>query len=478
MLSNPVRISVGPTETLGRPIAPATLLTPIDVRYNRDTASDDPAEPIQRSNPSIPPQQPMNRRRFLRTAGVVGAAAASGCATRLNPLGGTPTPELTPTPEAPSTRAGTALTGTYPGGPNPDDAIANLRLVTEWLDRPPAVTLVFVDGLVPDAAKRGFVEGPLTAIWEAGHVPLLTWQPFAREMQDTSETVEHAIAAGEYDGHLSSWATLLESWARPYGGRTRGRRFYFRPAHETNGDWFPWSAVDSSRIDATVTPAPNGSGSPNGTREPNPAAGTPEGYVGMWRRLYEAFGETALDGSNVQWVWAVNADEIGGVRAERYYPGDRYVDWVGLDGFNFGGTQSYSTWRTPAEVFDPMLGRLRDLTDKPVALTEFASASFVGSEGDGEYRPPRKAAWIEAAFEYVVENDIKMTCWFNVDKRGEDEGDWAVFGGERGTERATVSDGRYSAYPVYNRTVSGERFLGARTDYPALLTDAEFAGEF
>jgi beta-mannanase len=420
----------------------------------------------------------MNRRSFLRSTGVLGTVAATGCSARLDPFSEPSTPEVTPTPEAPPTRAGTALTGIYPGGPNRENAIANLDAATEWLDRPPAVALVFVDALVPDDAKQGFVEGPLTAIWDAGHVPLITWQPFAREMQATSETVERAIAAGEHDDHVSSWATLLESWARPRGGRTRGRRFYFRPAHEMNGNWFPWSAVDSSRIDATVTPVRNDSANTNGSGGEGRAAGTPTDYVEMWRRLFDAFGATELDGSNVRWIWTVNADEIGGVRAEQYYPGDEYVDWVGLDGFNFGGSQSYSSWRTPEELFDPMLGRLRELTDKPVALTEFGSASLVGSNGNGEHRPARKAAWIEAAFEYVEANDIKMTCWFNIDKTGADEADWAVFGGDRGTERVTLSGERYRAYGAYNRTVSGEEFLGARTDYPPLLTDDEFAGTF
>jgi len=429
---------------IGRPtLSSPTALEFTDVRHP-DAVPDDHSLAIRRSKRYTLPPQSMNRRTFLRSVGVLGAAGTSGCAAQLNPVAETPTPELTPTPEPPATRAGTALTGLYPGGPNRENATANLGAYTEWLDQPPAVALVFVDGLISDGAKQGFVEGPLTDIWNAGHVPMLTWQPFAQAKQQTSETVERAIAAGEHDDHLSSWATLLESWARPHGDRTRGRRFYFRPAHEMNGDWFPWSAVDSSRIDTTVTAVPNGSSSANATGSESPAAGTPGEYVEMWRRLHDAFGATDLDATNIQWVWTVNADEVGGVRMERYYPGDEYVDWVGLDGFNFGGSQPYSSWRTPETLFDPMLERLRELTDKPVALTEFATSSFTGSKGNGEYRPARKADWIEAAYEYVAENDIKMTCWFNVDKSGADETDWAVFGSERGTSPVSISGTEYA----------------------------------
>jgi len=309
---------------------------------------------------------------------------------------------------------------------------------------------------------------------------MISWQPFVPERQQTSETIERAIATGEYDDQLAEWALLLESWARPQGGRTRGRRFYIRPAHEMNGNWFPWSPVDASRIDATVTPVPGGSGNANETLAgESRAAGTPDNYIVMWRRLYDMFGKTDLDETDMQWVWAVNADEVpSNNRTERYYPGDAFVDWVAIDGFNFGATQSYSSWRTPEELFDPMLERLRGLTDKPVALTEFASTSIVSGEAGTEPRPERKAAWIENAFSYVEQNDIKMTCWFNIDKTGADESDWAIFGGERGTGQVSASGTEYAAYEAYKRTVTGDSFLGALPDYPALLTDDEFAGEF
>jgi mannan endo-1,4-beta-mannosidase len=426
----------------------------------------------------------MDRRTFLRTAGLVGIAGASGCSLPFdsspipngsdgNGSGETPTPELTPTPEPPDTRSGAALTGVYGGG---DGLVANLENYSSWLGQKPAVALVFVDAFGPTSAKRGFVEGALTNIWKAGHVPLISWQPFEQKKNQTSETIEREIANGQYDDQLDEWASLLESWARPRGGNTRGRRFYFRPAHEMNGNWFPWSAVDATRIPATATPE---SGNPEGE---DPTAGIPKDYVGMWRRLHKAFSETALDESDIQWMWSPNADEIGGIRAERYYPGDEYVDWVGLDGFNFGEAQKYTTgrsnWRTPQTVFDPMLSRMRELTDKPIALAEFASSSAMYTGSEIEHRPQKKAQWIEDAFAYVSENDIKMTCWFNVDKTGQDEGDWAVFGGARGTSQANVDGKQYPAYESYKQAISADKYLAALTEYPPLLTDDEFAGTF
>ena len=424
----------------------------------------------------------MDRRTFLRTAGLVGITGVSGCSTPFDSLsnpngsntngtGGTSTPELTPTPEPPNTRSGAALTGVYAGG---DGIVANLESFSSWLGQKPAVALIFVDAFGPASAKRGFVEGALTNVWKAGHVPMISWQPFEQKSNETSETIERAIANGEYDDQIDEWASLLESWARPRGGNTRGRRLYFRPAHEMNGNWFPWSAVDSTRIEATASPESDNEGGED------PTAGIPEDYIEMWRQLHKRFSQTALDESDIQWVWSPNADEIGGIRAERYYPGDQYVDWVGLDGFNFGGSQRYSTgqsnWRSPEELFDPMLGRIRELTDKPVSLAEFASSS-VPNSGNG-HEPQQKAQWIRDAFTYVSENNIKMVCWFNVDKTGQDETDWAVFGGARGTSQVTVGGEQYPAYESYKETITSDKYLAALTDYPPLLTDNEFTGQF
>ena len=423
----------------------------------------------------------MDRRTFLRTTGLAGIAGLAGCSTPFDSVstpessngssangaptsgsGSTATSELTETPEAPQTRSGAALTGVYPGNENLNTV---LSAYSNWISKKPAVVLLFVDALDAPSATRGFVDNALTQIWNAGHVPMISWQPLLGTSNDTPEAVERRIANGDYDTKIKAWANALDSWANPRGEKTRGRRFYFRPAHEMNGNWFPWSAVDSSRIPAT-------------TDDP----GTAEDYVEMWRRVHRMFGNTGMDETNIQWVWSPNADEpSNSVRAEQYYPGDEYVDWVGLDGFNFGGSQEYengstSNWRSPKGIFGPMLNRVQDLTDKPVALTEFASSS-VPESGNG-HQPQQKAQWIQDAFEFVADNDIKMTCWFNVDKTGGDESDWAIFGGERGTSQVSIGGTQYAVYEAYNRTVSGSDYLGARPDYPPLLTDDEFAGNF
>jgi mannan endo-1,4-beta-mannosidase len=146
----------------------------------------------------------MDRRTLLRTAGLVGIAGASGCSTPFDSL---PIPNgsngngsgETPTPEPPDTRSGTALTGVYAGG---DGLVTNLGNYSSWLGQKPAVAVVFVDAFGPTSAKRGFVEGALTNIWKAGHVPLISWQPFEQKKNQTSETIEREISNCQYDDQL------------------------------------------------------------------------------------------------------------------------------------------------------------------------------------------------------------------------------------------------------------------------------------
>ena len=317
----------------------------------------------------------------------------------------------------------------------------------EWLDATPALAMEFVAGLSSQSWVDQFINTRLTPIWEAGSVPVLTWLPSTESPNETSSQITREIAAGEYDSFLEEWATQLSKWATTSDGSSK-RRLYLRPAHEMNGNWYPWSAADSSS--------------------------TADDYIEMWRRMHDVFSGTDLDETTVQWIWSPNADEIGDVRAEAYYPGDEYVDWVGLDGFNFGDSQSYSSWRTPEEVFLDMLGRMRDLTDKPVALTEFASSS----SRDGAYRPTAKAVWIKRLFRFVADQNIRMTCWFNVEKSGPDEADWAVLGGSRGTETYTVGGETYNTYGSYRASVNSPAIIRGGTDESPRLTDQQFMGEF
>jgi beta-mannanase len=67
----------------------------------------------------------------------------------------------------------------------------------------------------------------------------------------------------------------------------------------------------------------------------------------------------------------VNNEDYGNYTAEEYWVGDNYVDWVGVDGYNFGESRSSNGWIWPNQVFDNMIPRVRRLSStKPFSINE------------------------------------------------------------------------------------------------------------
>ena len=124
--------------------------------------------------------------------------------------------------------------------------------------------------------------------------------------------------------------------------------------------------------------------------------------------LFRAAGAT-----NVGWIWDPNADWNAASVYASYYPGDAYVDWVGMDGYNWGTTTS-DGWLTPVQVFGRSYAALRSLTAKPIIIEETGSTEQGGSKADWI---DELAATIPAQFPAV-----RAVVWFQRNK----ETDWRV----------------------------------------------------
>lgn len=152
------------------------------------------------------------------------------------------------------------------------------------------------------------------------------------------------------------------------------------PFHEMNGNWSPWS----------------------GTLNNN----TPEKFVTAWRRIHSLFEGV----TNVKFALVYNSvsiPNISGNQFKDYYPGDSYVDYVGLDGFNFG-----YPWMSFKSIFDAPLKQIA-LYNKPIYI--FSMGSVPGVD---------KALWISDALGVQVYNyPIEGWVWFN--QNGHD-GNWLV----------------------------------------------------
>jgi mannan endo-1,4-beta-mannosidase len=334
------------------------------------------------------------------------------------------------------------LLGAYYG--NQGWAMTDVRAMEAWQERRHAVVELFTDWSSSKKTLDNLFRQQLPNIWANGNVPLVTWEPFTSAA--TPADVEVRIARGDHDAYVRAWAQRLAAFLAGTDGRLHtgdDRRAYLRLGHEANGNWYPWGAAVG--------------------------ANRPADFVAMWQRVHGVLASTGVGPSQLQWIWAVNGDDVGGFAAEAFYPGAAYVDWVAVDAYNWGASQSWSSWKSPADVLGPMVSRLRALAPgKPLAVTETASTSATPSGSD----LAAKRAWVTDLYAWAPANGIGMVVWFNADK----ETDWAVFGGAAGDETFRSGRTRYRALSAYRLAVQSPSYAGTDPADVRLLTDDRFAG--
>jgi hypothetical protein len=249
-----------------------------------------------------------------------------------------------------------------------------------------------------------FPRGELESIRKYGAIPLFTWASEASSgVLEQPEFQLSDVAAGDYDSYIREWATAAREWGHP---------FFLRFDWEMNGDWYPWdeSLEDNSAGD----------------------------YVAAWRHVHDIFAEVGA--TNAAWTWCPYIDPNGKLTdLHELYPGDSYVDWTCLDGYNHGTkTNPSGRFRSFSELFGPSY---REITSeiapsKPMLIAEVASTEAGGS----------KPEWIEDMFEALPSEfpDVRGLMWFDYEYEGND---WAIETSTAATE--AFADG-----------VAEPRFLG------------------
>lgn len=257
-----------------------------------------------------------------------------------------------------------------PGG---STAVDEFLTVARTVGKAPSVVLSF-----SDFATAPPIAG-LDAVSAFGADPIVTWEPWRwieGGTYDSSGFALQSIVDGVHDDYLYRWADELTAWGKPV---------YLRFAHEPNGTWYPWSV----------------------------AAGTPaDVYVAAWRHVHDLFATRRAH--NVKWVWSPNVSFLGSSSTGATYPGDDYVDVVGVDGYNWGTSQPWSHWIAPTDLFVPTMDELRRIAPgKPQLVTEVGSAEAGGS----------KSEWIRNLVRMIESRrDVAGFVWFDHDK----EADWSM----------------------------------------------------
>lgn len=316
-------------------------------------------------------------RPAAAAAGLVAVLLVAGCGTDgasgptpAAPSSGTgASAAVTPTPfDAPLVPESGVYLGMYYGDGTQEDT-------DDAIGRVPQVHLTYVGW--EDAWTT---DGVLAEDVDRGQVSLVNWEPFDIDFQD--------IVDGRYDDLLAQRADEASALTEPV---------FVDLAAEMNEEE-GWGGHD------------------------------PALYVAAYRHVHDAF--EGKDGGNVVWVWAPNnVDSAGAPPALDYYPGDDYVDWTGMDGYNWGTSDPDLGWQSVEDVFRDLYDDLHTL-GKPIIVGETASAEEGGS----------KARWIEEIVPTLRDDfpDIRALVWFDVDK----ERDWRTRSSEESLDafRALAAD--------------------------------------
>jgi hypothetical protein len=94
--------------------------------------------------------------------------------------------------------------------------------------------------------------------------------------------------------------------------------------------------------------------------------------VATWQHIVTLFRRQGAD--NVTWLWTLQADEPSTGPIARWWPGEKYVTWIGIDGYY------YRPYETFASIFGKTIAQVRTLTGRPVLLSETAVGPVAGQE--------------------------------------------------------------------------------------------------
>jgi hypothetical protein len=185
-----------------------------------------------------------------------------------------------------------------------------------------------------------------TAIWihSTGSVPFirLMLRDSPDQYQNHYFTLSRIIR-GDFDADLKAWARAARNFGSP---------LLVEYGTEVNGYWFPW----------------------NGQWNGGPAG--PARFRDAYRHIIQVMRQEGT--SNIMWVFHVNTNDLPNVswnRFENYYPGDTYIDWVGLSAY--GAQTPMDAWCDSfRDMLDSSYPRLiRMSPTKPVIVLEFGVTS-------------------------------------------------------------------------------------------------------
>lgn len=224
-----------------------------------------------------------------------------------------------------------------------------------------------------------------------------------------------------------------------------------RFAHEMNGAWYPWGQDPTAYIPKfrLIADAVHQASRSSILWSPNEGGAYP----------YQGGRYQAQPGTEAMSQLDTNHDgqltEADDPYAP-YWPGDGYVDWVGLSVYHFGASYPWGENEVPSpnKLIGKITGTYKDAAvdqtivpdfyhtyavvhDKPFAISE-TGALYNASRSDGASELAIKQAWWDQLFSQTLTKrfpQLKLAAWFEHQKTENDTGssiiDWRATGNDQ-----------------------------------------------
>ena len=197
---------------------------------------------------------------------------------------------------------------------------------------------------------------------------------YANNVQLFDYTPMFDIIDGKLDNQIRTLANEIKSLNTPV---------LFRLNNEMNTDWTSYSGIINLC--------------------------DPDIYINVWHHIYNIFEEENVQ--NCIWIFNPNDNNYPPSKWNdflNYYPGNEYVQLLGVTGYNPGtyyADKNGEQWKTFEYIYDEIYNKYNNIFSSfPWMITEFASSSIGGD----------KVKWITDMFEHIHKyNNIKIAVWFS-----------------------------------------------------------------
>jgi beta-mannanase len=220
--------------------------------------------------------------------------------------------------------------------------------------------------------------------WANGRLPMMTWESVPAATGNDQPYVpgytNADILDGKFDAYLTKYAKAVTA---------NGMPLVLRFDHEMNGQWYSWSESNAQQ---------NAAGS----------------YREVWQHVWNIFQANGANQYTI-WNWSpTRIDNLGNPKYQtvdymaNYWPGEQYVDWVGMSGYY----RKASEQPTFQNTFGATLAQIRQIAPgKPIILNEIGATETGGTASDSQ-----KSKWINSLFDALADpanDDIRGFAYFS-----------------------------------------------------------------